>query len=60
VFKTGRWRAYIMHGRKQMFLGNHETLDAAVSARKMAEAVVCGEFSRTSTQEANRDAQAVR
>jgi hypothetical protein len=45
--KTGRWRAYIMLGRKQRFLGNHVSFDAAVMAREQAEAEICGEFSRT-------------
>ena len=48
--KTGRFRAYLTLGRKQIYLGNHVTLDAAVAARKEAEAKYCGEFRRVSPQ----------
>lgn len=51
--KTGRWRAYIMLGRKQMFLGNHATFEAAVKAREDAELRVCGQFIRRETSHAN-------
>lgn len=57
--KTSRWRAYISFGKKQIFLGNHATLSAAVDARKRAETRICGEFSRT-MQEAATDAQDIR
>jgi hypothetical protein len=58
--KTGRWRAYIMIGRKQKFLGNYDRLEDAVSARLAAEADICGAFSRTLNQRGSSHAQAVR
>jgi hypothetical protein len=44
--KTGRYRAYITLKQKQFFLGNHESFDAAVAARRAAEVEYCGEFIR--------------
>lgn len=44
--RTNRWRAYIMLGRKQIFLGNHGTFEDAVAARESAEKKLCGEFIR--------------
>lgn len=43
------WRAYITLNRKQKHLGNFKSFDDAVSARKRAESLICGEFVRSTT-----------
>lgn len=48
--KGGYWRAYFTVNRRQKFLGNFNSFDDAVAARKRAEETYCGEFLRPPVQ----------
>ena len=49
--KNNKWRAYIKINGKQKFLGYHDDINSAVSARRDAEEVYFGEYSYIKSME---------
>lgn len=46
VTKTGKYMAHIKLDSGRKYLGFHDTIESAISARKIAESLYFGEFSR--------------